>query len=328
MWHCAETLRVILDHVLLNVFKVYLSIALRPHWRILRQMNVCVIQKWLDWSTWFLKPCSDCRPKSNFVHIWLESDLDDWLSIQGIANVHIPFECPEVLFCLTEYVLVSMAMPLHCYAYAENNNNNSNTVCKTDVLSWWYMVKLFEQCFLVTFPLRMGNKCLSGYFRLVVGPLSHLLPVDSSTAQSCLTTLLKKLAYVSSALRYDNMLQSRWILFHLMRQRQKPINLECASLFRDVVSIGFKTQRVAYNSSIMYFSPWLALNNNTSLFLQRRSVCFHQNPLMFLCLTWRENVKKYKLNPIWLVRLQWIFRNAIRIGFKPHLNVAQTDFQK
>ncbi len=37
------------------------------------------------------------------------------------------------------------------------------------------MIQLFEQCFLGTSPLRMGNKCISEYFRLVVGPVSHLV---------------------------------------------------------------------------------------------------------------------------------------------------------
>ncbi len=33
----------------------------------------------------------------------------------------------------------------------------------------------FEQCFLGTFPLRMGNTFLSGYFISVVSPVSHLV---------------------------------------------------------------------------------------------------------------------------------------------------------
>ncbi len=40
---------------------------------------------------------------------------------------------------------------------------------------WWYMGQLFFQCCLGTFPLRMGNKFLSRYFRSVVGPVSHLV---------------------------------------------------------------------------------------------------------------------------------------------------------
>ncbi len=39
---------------------------------------------------------------------------------------------------------------------------------------WWYTGH-FEQCCLGTFPLRMGNKFQSGYFRSVVGPVSHLV---------------------------------------------------------------------------------------------------------------------------------------------------------
>ncbi len=37
------------------------------------------------------------------------------------------------------------------------------------------MGQLFEQCCLGTFPLRMCNKFLSGYFRSVVSPVSHLV---------------------------------------------------------------------------------------------------------------------------------------------------------
>ncbi len=43
------------------------------------------------------------------------------------------------------------------------------------VLGWWYTGQLFEQCCLGTFPLRMGNTFLFGYFRSVVGPVSHLV---------------------------------------------------------------------------------------------------------------------------------------------------------
>ncbi len=80
--------------------------------------------------------------------------------------------------------------------------------------------------------------------------------------------------------------------FRLMRQRQKRRKLECAALFCAAVSAGFKTQRGAYTSSILSFSAWLAVRNNTSLFLQRRSLCFLQKRLMFLHFTWHENVKK------------------------------------
>ncbi len=41
-----------------------------------------------------LKPRSDYQPKSGFVRIWMESDLNNWLSTQYIATVHIRFECP------------------------------------------------------------------------------------------------------------------------------------------------------------------------------------------------------------------------------------------
>ncbi len=38
-----------------------------------------------------------------------------------------------------------------------------------------HRVTFFEQCCIGTFPLRMGNRFLSGYFRLVVGPVSDLV---------------------------------------------------------------------------------------------------------------------------------------------------------
>ncbi len=34
---------------------------------------------------------------------------------------------------------------------------------------------LFEKCCLGTFPLRMGNTFISGYFRSIMGPVSHLV---------------------------------------------------------------------------------------------------------------------------------------------------------
>ncbi len=58
-------------------------------------------------------------------------------------------------------------------------------------------------------------------------------------------------------LRHDNMLLSRLsciIIFCLVRQRQKRRKVECAALFCAAVSATFKTQRVTYTSSIMFFS--------------------------------------------------------------------------
>ncbi len=75
---------------------------------------------------------------------------------------------------------------------------------------------------------------------------------------------------------------------------QKHRKLECAVLFRAAVSATFKTQRGAYTSTILCFSAWLALRNDTSLFLQRQSACFLQKRLTCLRFTWRENVKKLR----------------------------------
>ncbi len=77
-------------------------------------------------------PRSDCQPKSDFVHIWIESDLNNWLSTQHIATVQIWFVC-QALFrfywmCIGFYGNAIAC----CYAYAKNNSN-SNKVCNTDV---------------------------------------------------------------------------------------------------------------------------------------------------------------------------------------------------
>ncbi len=42
-------------------------------------------------------------------------------------------------------------------------------------LTMIHMGNFFEKCCFGTFPLRMGNKFLFGYFRSVVGPVSHLV---------------------------------------------------------------------------------------------------------------------------------------------------------
>ncbi len=152
-------------------------------------------------------PRSDCEPKSDFVHIRMESDLNNWLSTQHIATVQIWFVC-QVLFrfywmCIGFYGNAIAC----CYAYAKNNSN-SNTFCNTDVA----------------------------------------LP-----SQLCC----------------------------------------CILYFVFFVSATFKTQRGAYTSSILFYSAWLALRNNTSLFLQRCSACFLQKRLTYLRFAWREAVKNY-----------------------------------
>ncbi len=96
---------------------------------------------------------------------------------------------------------------------------------------------------------------------------------------------------------HDNILPSRLryiIICNLVRQHQKHRKLECAALFRAAVSATFKTQRGAYTSTILCFSAWLALRNDTSLFLQRQSACFLQKRLTCLHFTWCENVKKLR----------------------------------
>ncbi len=77
-------------------------------------------------------PHSDCQPKSDFVHILMESELNNWLSTQHIATVRIWFVC-QALFrfywmCIGFYGNAIAC----CYAYAKNNSN-SNKVCNTDV---------------------------------------------------------------------------------------------------------------------------------------------------------------------------------------------------
>ncbi len=57
----------------------------------------------------------------------MESDLNNWLSTQCIATVHIQCVCPQALIRSSECGLVTMVMLLHCYAYAKNNNTVSNT---------------------------------------------------------------------------------------------------------------------------------------------------------------------------------------------------------
>ncbi len=55
-----------------------------------------------------------------------------------------------------------------------------------------------------------------------------------------------------------------------------------------------RTQRSAITSCILSFSSWLALCNNTSLFLQRYLACFPQKPLKCKCFAWRDNIKKLR----------------------------------
>ncbi len=93
---------------------------------------------------------------------------------------------------------------------------------------------------------------------------------------------------------------SRCIIFCLMRHRKKRRKLECATLFHAAISAGFKTHGGAYTSSILSFSAWLALRNNSSLFLQRLSACFLQKRLTCLHFTWCENVKRLSRNAIWI----------------------------
>ncbi len=99
------------------------------------------------------------------------------------------------------------------------------------------------------------------------------------------------------------------IIFCLVKQRQTCRKLEYAALFRAAVSAiflfyfffiyffvsaTFKTQRGACTSGILFFPAWLALRNDTSLFLQRCSACFLQKHLTCLRFTWREDVKKQR----------------------------------
>ncbi len=83
-----------------------------------------------------------------------------------------------------------------------------------------------------------------------------------------------------------------------------------------VLSATFKTQRVTYTSSILFFPAWLALRNDTSLFLQRCSACFLQKTSDVFTFYAAWGREKATLNPIWLVRLKRISRNAIWIGFQ------------
>ncbi len=65
-----------------------------------------------------------------------------------------------------------------------------------------HRVYFFEQCCLGTFPFRIGNKCMPGYFRSVMGSVSSsgcqlmaTLPkvVQQHCSKSCPETLLNKL---------------------------------------------------------------------------------------------------------------------------------------
>ncbi len=71
-----------------------------------------------------------------------------------------------------------------------------------------------------------------------------------------------------------------------------------------------------WNLSILSFPAWLAVRNNTSLFLQRLSLCFIYKRLDIFTfyVAWKR--EKARLNPIWPVRLKRICRNAIWVGFQ------------
>ncbi len=77
---------------------------------------------------------------------------------------------------------------------------------QADVLGWWATFwailpgNFFWAHCLGTFPLRMGNKFLFGYFRSVVGLVSHLVARWWQYFPKLPKTLLKKLPRVSSAL--------------------------------------------------------------------------------------------------------------------------------
>lgn len=66
------------------------------------------------------------------------------------------------------------------------------------VTLYWYDQSLLGWCCLGTFPIRMGNRCVSGYFRSAVGPESHL--VDGNIVSSAVFFL----QYCLSALHYCN----------------------------------------------------------------------------------------------------------------------------
>ncbi len=124
----------------------------------------------------------------------------------------------------------------------------------------------------------------------------HIRFVFMECALVSMAMLLRCYAYAKTtitAIQFAIQMLSRWIIFHLLRQRQKRRKLECATLFHVAFSVAFKTQRGAYTSCILTFLAWFAGRNNTSLFLQRRLLCFQQKHLTCLCFTWRENVKNY-----------------------------------
>ncbi len=115
-------------------------------------------------------------------------------------------------------------------------------------------------------------------------------------------------------LRHDNVLRLCWIIF-VLRHRQKCRKLECVTIFIVAVSVGLKTQRGAYTSSILTFSAWLAVRNNTILFLQRHLLFSIKTSDVFtFYIVWERG--KAALNSIWPVRLKRISRNAIWIGFQ------------
>ncbi len=81
---------------------------------------------------WASGPRSDCQPKSDFLHIWMESDLNTECP-HSILQLFMSDLCVHKRFCFYWMCIGFYGNALSCYAYAKDNSN-CNTVCNTDVL--------------------------------------------------------------------------------------------------------------------------------------------------------------------------------------------------
>lgn len=106
-------------------------------------------------------------------------------------------------------------------SWIPTNSNPELTLSAVDSMQNWFRLHLsnvagnfFEQSCMGTFQLRMGNTFLSGYFRLVVGYVSHLV---AHWLQYCSAKLLKKLLHVSSPLQCTCMAVGQWIYIDYSR---------------------------------------------------------------------------------------------------------------
>ncbi len=130
--------------------------------------------------------------KEGIVYKWSQR-LPQYTKVQReqtliILQLKASFFQPNMQWCNQSLIIdYSLACKLPFYENFKQVNLNDGFGCHY-LNSYWLFhlcisvvrqqihgATFFEECFLETFPLRMGNKFLSGCFRSVVGPVPHLV---------------------------------------------------------------------------------------------------------------------------------------------------------